>query len=69
MRLADFPEDVLAEYGLKEKATAEGWVYVECRRGMYGLPQARILAQELLEVWLQKHGYRQSKVTPGFWIH
>ena len=36
---------------------------------MYGLPQAVLLAQELLEKRLQKHGYTQSKVTPGFWTH
>jgi hypothetical protein len=36
---------------------------------MYGLPQAGIIAQELLEEQLLKAGYRQSKVTPGYWKH
>ena len=36
---------------------------------MYGLPQAGLLAQELLEQRLQKQGYTQSKVTPDFWAH
>ena len=36
---------------------------------MYGLPQAGILAQELLEKRLEKHGQKQSKFTPGFWTH
>ena len=36
---------------------------------MYGLPQAGLLAQELLEQRLGKQGYTQSKVTPGFWTH
>ena len=36
---------------------------------MYGLPQAGILAQELLEKRLNKHGYHQSKFTPGLWTH
>ena len=36
---------------------------------MYGLPQSGILAQELLEERLNKHGYFQSKYTPGFWTH
>jgi len=31
---------------------------------MHGLPQAGIIAQELLEKRLLKAGYRQSKVTP-----
>jgi hypothetical protein len=34
---------------------------------MYGLPQAGIIAQQLLEERLAKHGYRQSKTTPGLW--
>jgi hypothetical protein len=34
---------------------------------MYGLPQAGIIAQQLLEKRLQKHGYRQSATTPGLW--
>jgi hypothetical protein len=36
---------------------------------MYGLPQAGIIAQELLEERLIVTGYRQSKLTPGFWTH
>jgi hypothetical protein len=36
---------------------------------MYGLPQAGIIAQQLLEERLAKHGYRQSKTTPGLWKH
>jgi hypothetical protein len=36
---------------------------------MYGLPQAGILAQELLTKQLLKAGYMQSAATPGFWPH
>jgi hypothetical protein len=36
---------------------------------MYSLPQARIIAQQLLKECLQKDGYRQSKTTPGLWQH
>jgi hypothetical protein len=36
---------------------------------MYGLPQVGIIAQQLLEKRLQKHGYRQSQTTPGLWKH
>jgi hypothetical protein len=34
---------------------------------MYGLPQAGIIAQELLEERLKEAGYTQSKLTPGYW--
>jgi hypothetical protein len=36
---------------------------------MCGLPQAGIIAHELLEEGLLKAGYGQSKVTPGYWKH
>ncbi len=36
---------------------------------MYGLPQAGIIAQQLLEKRLEKHGYHQSTATPGLWTH
>ena len=36
---------------------------------MYGLPQAGLLANELLEKRLNKRGYRQSKLVPSFWTH
>jgi hypothetical protein len=36
---------------------------------MYGLPQAGIIAQELLETHLLKARYTQSKITPRYWKH
>jgi hypothetical protein len=36
---------------------------------MYGLPQAGIIAQQLLEKRFQQHKYRQSKTTPSLWKH
>ncbi len=36
---------------------------------MYGLPQAGIIAQALLQECLAKVGYHQSKIIPGLWIH
>ena len=36
---------------------------------MCGLPQAGIIAQQLLETRLATHGYHQSTTTPGLWQH
>ena len=36
---------------------------------MYGLPQAGILANQLLAKRIAKHGYYQSRHTPGLWCH
>ena len=69
LRLADMPEDVIEHYQLADKATPECYVYCKMQKGMYGLPQARIIAQQLLEERLHKHGYHQSQTTPGLWKH
>jgi hypothetical protein len=67
MKLELFPEDIIQEYNLRIKVDAMGNVHCKVRRGMYGLPQAGIIAQELLQERLLKAGYHQSKVTPGYW--
>jgi hypothetical protein len=44
-------------------------VYIEIQKGMYGLPQAGILANELLQRNLAKEGYRPTTHTHGLWTH
>ena len=48
LKLADLPEDIIEHYNLRKNATKDGYVYLEVRKGMYGLPHAGILAQKLL---------------------
>jgi hypothetical protein len=70
LKLADMPEDVIEHYKLRDVANPDGYVYCEIRKGMYGLPQAGIIAQEeLLAKRLKEHGYSQSETTPGLWKH
>ncbi len=63
------PNDVIKHYNLTNLATPDRYVYCEIQKGMYGLPQASIIAQQLLEKRLQQHGYHQSKTKPGLWKH
>ncbi len=49
--------------------TQDGYIYCEISRGMYGLPQAGIIAQELLKKRLAEYGYHHSKIINGFWKH
>jgi hypothetical protein len=44
-------------------------MYIEVQKGMYGLPQAGILANQLLARRLAIQGYHQTKSTPGLWRH
>ena len=69
MKLDMFPDDVIEDYNLRDKVEPNGYVYIEVRKGMYGLPQAGLLAQELFAKRLAKHGYKQSNVTPGLRTH
>ena len=48
LKLADMLADVIEHYKLLDVATTDGYVYCEIRKGMYGLPQAGIITQELL---------------------
>ena len=48
MKLELFPQDIVEEYGLQDKVDLDGYAFCEVRRGMYGLPQAGIIAQNLL---------------------
>jgi hypothetical protein len=56
IKLKDLPEDFVTMYNLADKATPNGIVYIKIQKGMYGLPQAGILAQELLAQHLNMHG-------------
>ena len=69
MKIDNFPEDVIEQYGLKDKVDSKGFIILRVEKGMYGLPYAGIIAQNLLEKRLEKEGYIQSDKTPGFWSH
>ena len=69
IKMDDIPDEVIEQYDLNSKSSKDGYVYVEVRRGMYGLPHAGLIAQELLEERMAKHGYHQSENTPGLWSH
>ena len=65
MKLKDLPEDSVLLNNLVNKVTSNRL----CQKGMYGLPQAGILAQEIIEKCLNQHGYCQSSLTRGLCQH
>ena len=69
LNLSYLPDDVIKHYNLTQKVTSDSYVYLEVQKGMYGLPQAGILAHKLLETRLNDEGYTQAKLTPRFWTH
>jgi hypothetical protein len=68
MPLSLFPQDIINHYGLLDKAL-NSYICMEIHKGMYGLPQAGILANKLLKKHLAKHGYFEQPHTPGLWKH
>jgi hypothetical protein len=69
LKFADMPANMIEHYHLNEIATLDSHVYCEIQKGMCGLPQAGIIAQELLADRLKNHGYTQIKTTPVLWKH
>jgi hypothetical protein len=59
INLAPLPQETIEMYDLDALAQ-DGKVYIEIQKGMYGLPQAGILANELLRRNLAKGGYRPT---------
>jgi hypothetical protein len=68
MLLSRFPEEIVQKYNLNALAV-DGWVYIEIRKGMNGLKQAGLLANQLLQTRLAPFGYYPARHTPGLWLH
>jgi hypothetical protein len=56
MKFELFPQEIIEQYGLYNKADDKGYIFCEVNRGMYGLPQAGKLAQDQLSKRLNKVG-------------
>ena len=62
------PAKIMDIYKLHDKIH-NNFIYMRIERGMYGLPQAGILANKLLRQRLEPHGYYEATHTPGLWLH
>jgi hypothetical protein len=69
IKLSDISKEVFREYKLRETATKNGSIYIRAKHGMYGLPQAGLLANKLLEKHVNKHKYQQTILASGLWKH
>ena len=66
--ITSIPHEIITHYKLHD-IVHNGKVYMEIRRGMYGLPQAGILAEKQLIRFLGRYGYAPVHHTPGLWRH
>jgi hypothetical protein len=62
------PQAIIGQYNLTP-LVHNNCVYVEIRKGMYGLPQAGKLANNLLILVLAPFGYFPVPIMPGIWQH
>jgi hypothetical protein len=64
------PQEIINEYNLTDQHFSfKGFVYLEIRKGMYGLKEAAILAYDQLKAHLAPYGYFPVAQTPGLWRH
>jgi hypothetical protein len=63
------PQEVWDDARYDIHVADDGYVYLEIRRGMYGLKEAGIIAFNQLVKKLAPSGYEPMPFTPGLWRH
>ena len=63
-----FHKHIIQQYNLRKHAK-NGYVYVEIRKVIYGLPQSGRLTNEQLPKFLEPEEYYEVTHTPGLWRH
>ena len=66
--LHSIPDENIVQYNLLVLAL-DGWDYLDIRKGMPGLKQAGIIANDRLTLNLDKHSYASVPCTPSLWAH
>ena len=55
VKIDGLPKEIINKYKLREKVNKTGMICIEITKGMYSLPQAGLLTNELLKQRLNKH--------------
>ena len=63
------PQDILDAYNLTALVDNQWWIYMRNEKGMYGLKQAGIIANQELVNHMSPFGYHPVQHTPGLWVH
>ena len=62
------PQEIIYQYKLYDMVS-DGWVHVCIERGMYGIPVAGRIANDLIVKRMRVAGYHPCQFTPGLWRH
>ena len=63
------PQEIINSYDLTALVDDQGWIYMRIEKGMYGLKQAGIIANQELVKNMAPFGYHPVQHTPGLWVH
>ena len=63
------PQEIVEQYNLKDRVSADNYVYMEIINVMPGLKQAGILSSNRLTKNLARNGYAPVPHTPSLWRH
>ena len=66
--IEDIPKDFIAEYN-PIPSVHNVWIYFEIVKGYYGIPQAGMMAKNLLNERLNKAVYYKPTTTSVLWCH
>jgi hypothetical protein len=69
VRPSVIPQEVWDDPRYDIPIAADGYIYLEIRRGMYGLKEAGVIAFIQLVKKLAPYGYMPMPFTPGLWRH
>ena len=65
LHISVIPDEIIAAYNLQTLQYEKGWCYIKISKGMYGLKQAGIIANQELQKHMSAYGYRPVQFTPG----
>jgi hypothetical protein len=68
IKISDIPHKFIDKYKLTS-LDRDGWTYFKICQDFYGLLQADILANNLLQSRLKAKGFYEAASTPGLWCH
>ena len=64
VKLTNIPAKIINEYKLRKKVNKNGFVFIEVTKGKYGLPQAGLFANLLLEKKTQQTRLLPKQASP-----
>ena len=66
LHISVIPDKIIAAYNLQTLQDEKGWCYIKMFKGVYGIKQAGIIANQELQKNMSTYGHRPVQCTPAF---